>query len=56
MVVGRPISVTPMDETDAPASDAEVQRVHEAYREEIRRVYEDNKARFGYERRALVFI
>ena len=38
------------------AFDSEVERVHGLYKAELRRLYAENKAKFGYEDRELVFL
>mmetsp|Transcript_29629 Transcript_29629/g.80067 ORF Transcript_29629/g.80067 Transcript_29629/m.80067 type:complete len:332 (-) Transcript_29629:109-1104(-) len=53
MVVGRPVA-TRKCEVGAEL-DAEVERVHAAYKDELRRMFEDNKERFGYSDRKLLF-
>ena len=59
MCIGKPVAVDPAAalafEADPMAFEAEVRRVHAEYKQELRRLYEANKARFGYEERALVF-
>ena len=62
LVLGKPIPTKASPAADArdEASaagvfDAEVDRVHAAYKTELRRLYTEHKARFGYEGRDLVF-
>lgn len=59
MCIGKPVAVDPVaaltSAEDPMAFEAEVQRVHAEYKQELRRLYEANKARFGYEERTLVF-
>jgi len=53
LVIGRPIATKQI--ADGPELDAEVTRVHEAFKAELRSIYESNKERFGYADRELVF-
>lgn len=56
LCLGKPIAVDAEAAAAGEAAlEAEVKRVHAAYKEELRRLYEENKERFGYESRALVF-
>ena len=43
-------------ETDDACFDAEVDRVHAAYKAEIAATFERYRAQFGYEARELVFV
>lgn len=53
MVVGRPVATK---KCEAGASlDAEVERVHAAYKDELRRIFNENKDKFGYSDRNLIF-
>ena len=58
MVVGKPIptqaAFAAHDDVPAGVRDAEVARVHAAYKAELRRIYQENAAKFGYEGRELV--
>ena len=55
MCLGRPVALTKTAPAE-PGFDAEVARVHAAYKREIARVYADHRAQFGYGRRELAFI
>ena len=56
MVVGKPILVQHFNRKDDEAGfEAEVARVGGQYKDTVAKIYEENKARFGYEDRPLVF-
>jgi len=56
MVLGKPIHVAANGAgMPSDAFEAEVQRVHAAYKAELQRVYDEHRERFGYRHRALVF-
>lgn len=55
LIIGRPIAPAQNLAEDGAAFEAEVARIHAAYKEELRRMYRENQARFGYEDRQLVF-
>ena len=54
LCIGKPIPVRVAAE--GLAFDSEVERVHGLYKAELRRLYKDNAAKFGYEDRELVFL
>lgn len=53
LVIGRAIATKRCE--GGHALDEEVTRVHAAYKVELKRIYEENKTRFGYADRELVF-
>eukprot|EP00966_Prymnesium_polylepis_P163678 3783841-Prymnesium_polylepis.1 len=55
MVIGKPCAVRQLAPGD-DGFDAEVERVHAAYKAEIRATYQANRVRFGYENRELIFV
>lgn len=55
LCIGRPCVVQQLAPEEA-GFDAEVERVHAAYKAEIRAIYERYKLQFGYEQRELVFV
>merc|ERR1711862_77484 len=54
MCFGSPISVK--QTSDKGELESETARVHDAYKAEMRKIYEENKGRFGYEDRKLIMI
>lgn len=52
LCIGKPISVKQCSDLDAIA---EVERVHDLYKQELKAIYEANRERCGYSGRALVF-
>ena len=54
LCIGKPIPVRVAAE--GLAFDSEVERVHALYKAELRRLYKENAAKFGYEDRELVFL
>ena len=54
LCIGKPIPVRVAAE--GLAFDSEVERVHALYKAELRRLYQENAAKFGYEDRELVFL
>ena len=54
LCIGKPIPVRVAAE--GLAFDSEVERVHAQYKAELRRLYKENAAKFGYEDRELVFL
>jgi len=54
MCIGRPIPVS-YKEGDADAFEAEVKRVHALYKDELKRLHEENKSQYGKPDRELVF-
>jgi len=55
MCLGRPCPVKKLEPSDV-GFDAEVARVHAAYKAELQAIYEQHKAQFGYGERELVFL
>ncbi len=56
MCIGRPVPVKWCpDGTPEAEIDAEVRRVHAAYKKELQAIYDANKAKYGYQDRKLVF-
>lgn len=55
LCVGRPVSVKQCTE-EGSELDAEVARVHAEYKKELALLFEDNKSRFNYAQRKLVFV
>merc|ERR1712071_468404 len=53
LVIGRPVATQKCE--DQSAVDQEVARVHAAYKDELCRIFEENKSKFGYSDRKLVF-
>jgi len=54
MVLGRPCAVTQLG-VDEEGFEAEVERVHAAYKAELIETYERHRKQFGYEERSLLF-
>eukprot|EP00605_Chrysophyceae_sp_TOSAG23-4_P000030 GSChrysophyteH1.ASY1.ANO1.31.1 assembled CDS len=55
LCIGKKIEIKTGIPDDGPELDAEIARVHQEYKAELRRLYETNKKRFGYLNRQLVF-